>query len=194
MPDIMETATRNQERAKAIIRQTGIMDIWASIGARVNLVGSLRTGLLMKHRDIDLHVYSDPLTLKDSFAAMAQLAENPAIQRIECVNLMPTEEQCIEWHALYNENGEEWQLDIIHIQKGSEYDGYFELVADRIRNALTPETKLAILNLKNQTPDHEKIMGIEYCQAVIQDGVRTYQEFMQWRAAHPAAGIVRWMP
>lgn len=194
MPDIMETATRNQERAKAIIRQTGIMDIWASIGARVNLVGSLRTGLLMKHRDIDLHVYSDPLTLKDSFTAMARLAENPAIQRIECVNLMHTEEQCIEWHALYNENGEEWQLDIIHIQKGSEYDGYFELVADRIRNALTPETKLAILNLKNQTPDHEKIMGIEYCQAVIQDGIRTYQEFMQWRAAHPTAGIVRWMP
>lgn len=91
MPDIMETATRNQERAKAIIRQTGIMDIWASIGARVNLVGSLRTGLLIKHRDIDLHVYSDPLTLKDSFTAMARLAENPAIQRIKCVNLMHTQ-------------------------------------------------------------------------------------------------------
>ena len=52
------------------------------VDAEINLVGSLRTGLLMKHRDIDFHIYSSPLNLADSFLAMARLAENPSIKRI----------------------------------------------------------------------------------------------------------------
>ena len=40
----------------------------------------------------------------------------------------------------------------------------------------------------------EHIMGIEYYQAVIADGVRTRTEFNVWRQAHPADGIVIWCP
>lgn len=94
---------------------------------KINLVGSLRTGLLMKHRDIDFHIYSSALNLTDSFQAMARLAENPSIKRIECANLLHTAEACIEWHAWYqNEENELWQMDMIHIREGSRYDGYFE--------------------------------------------------------------------
>lgn len=56
-------------------------------------------GLFMKHRDIDFHIYSASITPADSFAAMAKLAANPAIKRIEYGNLLDTEEQCLEWHA-----------------------------------------------------------------------------------------------
>ena len=48
--------------------------------------------------------------------------------------------------------------------------------------------------LKYLTPDDEHIMGIEYYQAVIADGVRTRTEFNVWRQAHPADGIVIWCP
>ena len=34
----------------------------------------------MTHRDIDFHIYSSPLRLADSFAAMARLAENNRIR------------------------------------------------------------------------------------------------------------------
>ena len=51
--DILELAKRNQQKAWEIIEDTRIVRIWEGIGAKVNLVGSLRTGLLMKHRDID---------------------------------------------------------------------------------------------------------------------------------------------
>ena len=193
--NILELAKRNQQKAWEIIEDTRIVRIWEGIGAKVNLVGSLRTGLLMKHRDIDFHIYTSPLDLSASFRAMTELAENTSIKKIEYTNLLHTAEACIEWHAWYQDmEGELWQMDMIHIQEGSRYDGYFERVAERISAVLTDEMRLAILNLKYETPDTEKIMGVEYYQAVIQDGVRSYPEFEEWRRLHPAVGVVEWVP
>ena len=184
--NILELAKRNQQKAWEIIEDTRIVRIWEGIGAKVNLVGSLRTGLLMKHRDIDFHIYTSPWDLSASFRAMAELAENTSVKKIEYTNLLHTAEACIEWHA--------WYQDMIHIQEGSRYDGYFERAAERISAVLTDEMRLAILKLKYETPDTEKIMGVEYYQAVIQDGVRSYPEFEEWRRLHPAVGVVEWMP
>ena len=193
--NILELAKRNQQKAWEIIEDTRIVRIWEGIGAKVNLVGSLRIGLLMKHRDIDFHIYTSPLDLSASFRAMAELAENTSVKKIEYTNLLHTAEACIEWHAWYQDmEGEFWQMDMIHIQEGSRYDGYFERVAERISAVLTDEMRLAILKLKYETPDTEKIMGVEYYQAVIQDGVRSYPEFEEWRRLHPAVGVVEWMP
>ena len=193
--NILELAKRSQQKAWEIIEDTRIVRIWEGIGAKVNLVGSLRTGLLMKHRDIDFHIYTSPLDLSASFRAMAELAENTSVKKIEYTNLLHTAEACIEWHAWYQDmEGELWQMDMIHIQEGSRYDGYFERVAERISAVLTDEMRLAILKLKYETPDTEKIMGVEYYQAVIQDGVRSYPEFEEWRRLHPAVGVVEWMP
>ena len=50
---------------------------------------------------------------------------------------------------------------MIHIVKGSRYDGYFEKMAERITAVLTDETRQAILKLKYETPDTVKIMGVE---------------------------------
>ena len=193
--NIFELAKRNQQKAWEIIEDTRIVRIWEGMGAKVNLVGSLRTGLLMKHRDIDFHIYTSPLDLSASFRVMAELAENTSVKKIEYTNLLHTAEACIEWHAWYQDmEGELWQMDMIHIQEGSRYDGYFERVAERISAVLTDEMRLAILKLKYETPDTEKIMGVEYYQAVIQDGVRSYPEFEEWRRLHPAVGVVEWMP
>lgn len=193
--DIFEIAKQNQEEAWKVVENSGVVKAWESIGAEVNLVGSLRTGLLMTHRDIDFHIYSSPLTLSNSFQAMALLAENPNVKKIECVNLLHTVEECVEWHAFYQEpDGECWQIDMMHIKRGSRYDGYFEQVADRIAAVLTDETRQAILQLKYDTPETEKAMGVEYYQAVIRDGVRNYADFEEWRRQHPVTGVIEWMP
>ncbi len=195
MNDILEIAAANQQRAREVIRDTDLEAIWRSVGAEANLVGSLRTGLLMKHRDIDFHIYSSPLRVADSFAAMARLAENPRIRRIEYGNLLDAQDQCLEWHAWYADADERlWQIDMIHMPRGSAWDGYFERGADRISAVLTDETRRAVLQIKYDTPDEVKIMGIEYYQAVLRDGVRTYAEFEAWRAANPVEGILEWMP
>lgn len=195
MKTLLETAAANQQRARDIIRDTSLEGIWRAAGAEPRLIGSLRTGLLMKHRDIDFHIYSPTLRLADSFAAMARLAEHPRIRRIGFSNLLDAEDSCLEWHAWYEDaESELWQIDMIHMQAGSAWDGYFERVADRIAAVLTDETRCAILQLKNDTPEAEKIMGIEYYQAVLRDGVRTYAEFEAWRRANPVTGILTWMP
>ena len=194
MENILELAEQARRRAEKVIGETQVESIWRSVGAEPHRVGSLAMGLLMRHRDIDLHIYSEPFRIADSFAAMAKLAECPGIGHIEYTNLLSTEEACIEWHASYKaQDGEIWQIDMIHIVKGSRYDGYFEEMARRIRAALTPETRLAILALKQATPDTEHIAGIEYYEAVLRDGVRSYADFLEWRKIHPVTGIWDWV-
>lgn len=195
MENILKIAQENQKRAYEVLEQTDVISIWESVGAEVNLVGSLRTGLLMTHRDIDLHIYSSPLKISESFAAMAKLAENPSVVRIEYANGIDTEEQCIEWHAwCKDKDGELWQIDMIHILKGSKYDGYFEKVADRINAIITQEQRETILKLKYETPASEKIIGVEYYMAVIGDGVHNFSDFREWRKGFSIEKGMNWMP
>lgn len=192
---LIEIAQTNQLRAHEIIQELNLIPLWASINVEAHLVGSLRMGLLMKHLDIDLHLYSDPVSLADDFRIIARLAQNHRIKQIEYANLLDTEEACLEWHLHYEDPlNQMWQIDMIHILKGSRYDGYFEQMADRIVTALIDETRHTILQLKYETPESEKIMGIEYYQAVLRDGVKNYAEFETWRRQHPITGIVTWMP
>lgn len=193
--ELLAFSESRQRRAWDIVRRSRLMEIWADAGAEAHVVGSLAMGLMMTHRDIDLHVYSSPLTVKGSFAAMARLAEDAAVKKIECRNLLDTDEACIEWHAWYDDGQDgEWQIDIIHILKGSRYDGYFERMAERVKAVLTDDTRLAILRLKAETPENEHVMGVEYYQAVLRDGVRTMADFKRWRAEHPVNGVMEWMP
>lgn len=194
--EILTLAAANQRRAGEILDELRMRELWQEAGARAEVVGSLRSGLLCRHLDIDLHVYTPaPLRVEESFAVMARIARNPRIRRIEYANLLDAEDCCLEWHAQYEDrDGRVWQIDMIHMEEGSPWAGYFERVADRIAAVLTAETREAILRLKYETPEGEKIPGIVYYRAVLEGGVRTWDEFAAWRAAHPAGGIVEWMP
>lgn len=188
--DIERLARENLAKAREVVRRSGVVEAWRGVGAKVNLVGSVATGLLMTHRDIDFHIYTDALDVAESFKAIARICENPDISRLAYANLAGTNEACFEWHVWYNLDGEEWQIDMIQILAGSQFDGYFERVAERIKAVLTPETRRAILELKYQTPANEHIAGIEYCRAVLADGVRSYGDFEKWRKTHAQTGIV----
>ena len=187
-------AGNNFEKALRIVEKSGVSQAWEDIGATVNQVGSMAMGLLMKHRDIDFHIYTEKLDIAESFSVIQKICANPAVTRMEYRNLAETEEACLEFHVWFMQDDEEWQIDMIQILKGSQFDGYFERVAQRIKEVLTPETRRTILELKYLTPDDEHIMGIEYYQAVIADGIRSYPEFIQWRKKHAAKGIVNWCP
>ena len=192
---ILEKASLMQQRAWNVIEETKVIEIWQSIGATINLVGSLKTGLILNHRDIDFHIYTDPFKLSESFSAIAQLAENPRIKTINYGNLIDAEDRCLEWHAFYEDkDGDSWQIDMIHILNDSSYVGYFEKVAQRISNVLTDETREAILTVKDSLSPDEKVMGIQIYQAVIEGGVRDINAFRQWKEENPEEGIIEWMP
>ena len=48
MEHILELAEKNQREAWEVIRKTDVMNIWKSVGAEINLVGSLNMGLLVR--------------------------------------------------------------------------------------------------------------------------------------------------
>lgn len=182
---IIELSQINQKRARVLLDKIHIIDTLTEHNIEAHIVGSLAMGLLINHLDIDIHAYSEEVTLKNSFAVMAKIAENKSVIKIECRNMLHTDERCVEWHVWVNDdNNETWQIDLIHIVKGSLYDGYFERMAERIKGNLTDETRTAILRLKYETPNNEHIMGIEYYQAVLRDGIRTMDEFNKWRKQH----------
>ena len=174
--DILELALHNQQTAWKILEHTGIIPAWERIGATVYPVGSLKTGLLAKNRDIDLHIYTDTL-------------------EIHYKNLIQTEEECIEWHVLYeDEDRNTWKFDMIHIRRGSKYDGVVEKVTAAIANHLTPEIKQTILQIKFDVPDGVQIPGIEIYHAVFEGGVRSYEELEQWRKTNPLTNSLDWLP
>lgn len=195
MTDVFAIAKEHQSRAWEVIRDAQILEAWKAIGAEINLVGSLRTGLLIRHLDIDFHIYTEPMDLADSFRAAAILAQNPRIRRITYANLLDAEDMCLEWHAWYEDpRGDTWQIDMIHIAKASRYAGYFERVADRINAVIDEEQRQAILSIKYAIPEDRKVMGVKIYMAVMRDGVRDYTRFVEWEKSHPEEGIFSWMP
>lgn len=190
-----EKSQEASKRAIEVLEKSGVKQIWEQTGAEVRLVGSLRMGLIAKHRDIDLHVYSSGITEESSFAIASQMAKNPNIVEIKCLNGLHTDEHCIAWHLQYRVNENEiWQIDIIHIEKGTQYDGYFEEMADRIVAKLTPELKETILSMKYNTPDNEIIHGVEYYEAVIANGITNLQELREWIKTRRSKPFYYWMP
>lgn len=184
------------ERAYRVMAQSGIVETLQRHGCRVNVIGSVAMGLIASHRDIDLHVYSKGVTTAGSFAVMAEIADNPNVTEIICINGLHTDEQCIAWHINYRcDDGAVWKFDIIHIEEGSRYDGFFEKMAERIKARLTPELRELILELKFSTPDDMKISGVEYYEAVIADGVGTLPALYEWVEQHRANPRSEyWMP
>lgn len=193
--EIRRKAHENQRKARKVLIESGISSVWRENGCRVNLIGSLRMGLLASHRDIDLHVYSSGITEESSFAVAAQVSRLPGVTEIKCINGLRTEEHCIAWHILYrHDDGEVWQFDVIHIEEGTRYDGYFERMADRIVSVMTPEQKDIILGLKFETAAGKDYHGVEYYEAVIADGVNTMSDFEKWVENHRSKSPYYWIP
>lgn len=193
--DILKLAEKNQQAAWKILEDTHIIPAWERIGATVNIIGSLKSGLLMKSRDIDMHIYTNYLNMSESFSVMQELTERLPLKEIQYINGIDTQEECIEWHARYEDKeGNTWKFDMIHIRQGSKYDGTVERVTDAIINQLTPEIRQTILQIKYDVPEGVLIPGIEIYHAVFTGGVKTYEELEQWRKTNPLTNSLDWLP
>ncbi|NDV64891.1 phosphoglycerate mutase family protein [Bacteroides sp. 224] len=193
--NILKLAEKNQQSAWNVLKETRIIPAWESVGATVNLVGSLKSGLLMKSRDIDMHIYTGKLDIAESFSVMQELAKRLPLKEIHYINGIDTEEECIEWHALYEDKERNtWKFDMIHIRRGSKYDGTVERATSAIIKQLTPELRQTILQIKYDVPQGMLIPGIEIYHAVFTGGVKTYEELEQWRKSNPLTNSLDWLP
>ena len=86
-------------------------------------------------------------------------------------------------------------LTIIHIKNESPYAGMIERVSDKINTVLTEPLRKKILNIKWESEQcDEKIPGIDIYQAVIDDGIETFEELKRWKTQRKNIGISLWEP
>lgn len=183
-----------RNRASELLRKSGIIEAWESIGAKIRLVGSYRIGL-MTDFDIDLHIYTETLDPAESLRTLSGILGGMDIVRYTYINGADTDEHCLEWHlSMRDDSGAVWTIDMIQILAGSRYDGVFEDTAESVMDALTPETAKTILQLKNLASPDNRICGVEFYCAVISDGVRTWDEFQKWHEAHRGKSLMAWRP
>ncbi|MDE6301427.1 MAG: phosphoglycerate mutase family protein [Muribaculaceae bacterium] len=193
--EINSKSAANIRRAHSVLESSGILKVLERAGCRVNIIGSLKMGLLASHLDIDLHVYSSGITEASSFAIAAEISALTGVSEITSINGLHTDEHCMAWHIRFTaENGEEWKFDIIHIEAGSQYDGFFERMADRILEVMTDDQRDTILRLKFETPETETIHGVEYYEAVISDGITDLDSLREWVRRHRTLPHYYWIP
>ena len=193
--ELFELSRQMRQAALKVLTELNMAEHCREVDGSLNIVGSLKTDLMLNHRDIDLHFYTSEPMIEKSFAFMKGLAENNAIKDIQYKNLLDTKEECIEWHLWYEaKKGITWKLDIIHIRKGSFYDGFFEAVTDKVIQKLTPETKKIILQIKHELGETSEVPGIQIYHAILEHGVKNYTDFTRWQKENPLDDILEWVP
>ncbi|MBO4631254.1 MAG: N-acetyltransferase [Lentisphaeria bacterium] len=192
---LLKKSRELRDCASRFLKSSGILEAWESIGGAVRCVGSYRSDLMMKDRDIDLHIYTETLDPAQSLNALRALACSPRTRKLTYINGAATDEHCLEWHLqMADADGELWTVDMIQILAGSRLDGFFEDTTEAIIDALTPETRRRILELKAAAPDDAKICGIEFYQAVLAGSVTNWDEFQQWRRHRSPESLFNWRP
>ena len=196
MDNLLEISKRNMKKAYSIIKELSIEENWNSVNAKANLVGSLRTKLMMSNLDIDFHIYSEKFNIPDSFKAVSKISDNNRIKEIIYKNLMDEEDKCLEWHLYYiDDENNKWQIDLIHIMNESPYVGKFERVADKINKIMTDDMRKDILSIKwNGIQRGLKMPGIEVYKAVIEDGIKNIDDYLIWKKRQPDEYIILWEP
>jgi hypothetical protein len=196
MENLESISKKNLEKAFEIIAELKIKEIWEKLGSTCNLVGSVNSGLLMNKLDIDFHTYSNDFSIEKSFTAISQISQNSKIKEVTYRNLLDAEDMCLEWHLWYEETPERiWTIDIMHIKNESAYAGVIERVTEKIKSVLTEKQKQAILKIKWECKQQkETARGIDIYQAVIGEGIETFEDFKSWNRNKKEVVISLWEP
>ena len=192
---LLRSSWELRRQAAKVLRDSDVLRSWERIGGKVRGVGSFCSGLMMKNRDIDLHVYTDILDVAQTLEALKPVIASGRTTGLSYINRADTEEQCLEWHLMLKDgDGKDWKIDMIQILAGTKYDGVVEDLTEAVMDAMTPAMRKQILTLKNACPDDEKIGGIEFYKAVIADHVTSWRQFMDWRKHNSPDALMNWKP
>ena len=169
-----------QEEATAVLDDLHLLPLLEAVGRPVQ-VGSVALGLMVA-RDIDLTVRCPGLELDRVFGALQPLAVHPRVRELRFRNdtggwnVDPDYPDAIYWGLRHRSAaGEDWNLDLWFIHEESrQFDlDHLESVPPR----LTPEARLAILEIKEACLGRPWYSSHGITTAVLDHGVRTAPEF-----------------
>lgn len=194
MNPLIARADARRETAHHILSDLQLIERWRAFGNPV-LVGAVRYGLPVAP-DIDLEIYCDTPRIEDGFEILRDCALHPRIRKARFSNELNGPDQGLYWQLRYQaDDGQEWKVDMWSLSK--DYSGPSSAAfAESIQQVLTDETRLAVLEIKEwlQQDALLKSPSIHVYRAVIADGVRTPEQFQDWRERNPMAGLISWKP
>ncbi len=191
--DLLENARILQCSAYDVIEKIELLANWRKIG-KPELVGSMCFGLMGSH-NIDLEVYTEAPDIREGFDVIKEIAACPGIEKIEYMNFMGTSDPGLYWRIDYRDGkGDLWDIDNWLVPYSHPNAGQAGSLAKTMEQALTDETRLAILEIKSQRTKDSGARGIDIYRAVIEHGIRGYEDFCKWLANNQCEGIDTWLP
>jgi len=176
-----------QKEAHAVVEELDIVDMLSNVGT-VRVLGSSVLGL-MTWRDIDIAVSSPSLTSKQAYETVQPLLTHPRVKQgcylNESGSYNPTglsHDERYFFMVYYDRQAEsDWKIDISFWLAPSIHP---EPIYEAVKQQLTPETRLAILCIKDvwyKLPFYrQEVSSVDIYDAVLQHGVRTLDEFDQY--------------
>lgn len=194
MTDVIERAAERKRVAETILADLGPVSKWERFGRPV-LVGAMACDLLVD-LDIDMEVYCPELRIEDGFQVLTECALNERVTKARFANELSGPDRALYSQLRYrSDDGTEWKIDMWSVRE--DYDlPRGESFVEPMRAALTPETRQAILELKelrSQDPDL-RCPSIDLYRAVLDDDVRTAEDLRAWLAANETGTLTDWKP
>jgi hypothetical protein len=182
--ELLQRQNMLQQEARAVVEELGIVAMLSKVGT-VRVLGSSVLGL-MTWRDIDIAVSSPGLTSTQAYEAMQPLLTHPRVKHTrynnESGSYNPTgltHDERYFFMVYYDRQAEsDWKIDIsFWLAPGIHPEPIYEAV----KQQLTPETRLAILRIKDvwyKLPFYrQEVSSVDIYDAVLQHDVRTLDEF-----------------
>lgn len=184
-----------QTEAAAVLADLDLFAVLGRVGSPV-LTGSVALGLMV-WRDIDVTTLCPELEVATVLDALRTLAAHDRVRQIQfrndtgAWNVDPAYPDGLYLGVDYQTAaGDEWKLDLWFIVEGTIQ---FDLVhVEALPPRLTPETRLAILRIKDVWHRHptyrSEVRSYDIYEAVLDHGVRTPDAFAAYLAARAPAG------
>jgi len=191
--DVIETQRERQQTAAEILAELDLERRWSQF-ARPALVGAMSYGLMVAP-DIDMEIFHDSEPpIDEAFAVMAACAKHHMVRKVRFSNHLDGADEGIYWQLRVAAGDEDWKIDmwLLHeVHPGP----LSSSLTEPMRAALTDETRRAILTIKHAEAHKPKHCGsIHVYRAVLQDGVRTPEEFGRWQESNDTTTLTNWLP
>lgn len=194
MEDLLARAAARRRTALQILSDLSLVKRWAPYGRAV-LVGAVAYGLVVSP-DIDLEVYCPELRIEHGFAVLEACALHARVTHARFANHLRDRDRALYWQLRYqHEDKSVWTIDMWSAAADYALPRAEHLV-EPLRAALCPETRAAILRLKEHRT-HDAALecpSIDLYRAVLDDGVRTVEELRRWLDENWTGELTDWVP
>jgi len=191
--NVIEAQHQRQQTAARILDTLDLERLWSRFG-RPTLVGAMSYDLMVAP-DIDMEIFHNGAPpIDQGFEVMAACARHQMVREVRFSNHLDGADEGIYWQLRVAAGDEDWKIDMWLLREG--HPGPLSSwLTEPMRAALTDETRRAILTIKQaEAGNPDRCGSIHIYRAVLQDGVRTPDEFRRWQGRHDTTALTDWLP